>query len=154
MQRLALPPEITVTTNLRPFLTTRTARPPTARSAARLALDAPATRIIGARGATNPKPPRFLNARRVRLRTARLVLNPPATSMRGNLAVASAVASSVMRSRTEGCVMDATGAANAKAPAVHVPIIRQINVTSCFFNLLTSRIPGFEPDLALLHMNT
>ncbi len=49
--------------------------------------------------------------------------------------------------------MDITGAADASAPAVHVPIIRQTNVINCFFNLLTSRIFDFEPDHALLHMN-
>ena len=61
---------------------------------------------------------------------------------------------SVMLSTTESCVIDVTGAADAETPAVLVPIIRQINVINSFFNLLTSWGADFEPDHALLHMNT
>lgn len=108
MQRLALPPETTVTTNLLPFFTTLTARPPAARSAARLALDALATRTTG-----KAEP-------------------------------ASGVASVVRLARTVDCVMDAIGAAEARTPAVLVPIARQINAISCFLNLLTSRVCRFR----------
>jgi hypothetical protein len=48
MHRTALPPEITVTMKNRPRLTTRTARPPVRRSAARLAADAPPAFNTGA----------------------------------------------------------------------------------------------------------
>jgi hypothetical protein len=74
--------------------------------------------------------------------------------MSGKAPAESAVALPVMFSRTEDCVIDITGAADAETPAVPVPIARQINVINSFFNLLTSWGADFEADHALSHMNT